>query len=193
MSRGFGGGRTFGAGGIGTHFNSGFRGTGFGHPGFRSSSVRFGLGFGFGAGYGSYPWFYGYGYPYYYSGYPYSYDYPYSVGPIAAEPYAYPYYEPAPPPMQQYYGPAPEQPRVYRPQAPQSVPQGSPSEYREQIYLIAFQDHRIQAAIAYWVDGATLHYVTREHEQKQVPLGQIDRTFSEQLNHDRRVDFRLPR
>jgi hypothetical protein len=64
---------------------------------------------------------------------------------------------------------------------------------REPLYLIAFTDHRITAALAYWVEGDTLHYVTREHEQKQVPLDGVDRAFSEQLNRDRRVEFRLPR
>jgi len=66
-------------------------------------------------------------------------------------------------------------------------------EYREPIYLIAHRDHRIEAAIAYWVEGDTLHYVTRQREKKQIPLDEIDRAFSEQLNRDRRVDFRLPR
>jgi hypothetical protein len=67
------------------------------------------------------------------------------------------------------------------------------SQYKETIYLIAFRDHRIQAALAYWVEGDTLYYVTREHEQKHVPLDSIDRAFSEQINRDRRVEFRLPR
>ncbi len=47
------------------------------------------------------------------------------------------------------------------------------------------------AAVAYWVEGGTLNYVTREHEQRQAPLGSIDRAFSEQLNRDRHVDFQL--
>jgi hypothetical protein len=65
--------------------------------------------------------------------------------------------------------------------------------YQETIYLIAFTDHRIQAAIAYWVDGGVLHYVTRQHEQRQVLLGNVDRNLTEQLNRDRHIDFRLPR
>ena len=79
-------------------------------------------------------------------------------------------------------------PALVREYAPQATP-----EPREPLYLIAFSDHRIQAAIAYWVDGNTLHYVTREHEQRQVSLDEIDRPFSEQLNRDRRVEFHLPR
>lgn len=60
------------------------------------------------------------------------------------------------------------------------------------IYLLAFTDHTIRAAAAYWVDGKTLHYVTLEKEQKQAPLDTVDRDLSLQLNRERRVPFSLP-
>jgi hypothetical protein len=60
------------------------------------------------------------------------------------------------------------------------------------VFLIAFQNHTIQAAAAYWVDGETLHYVTLQHEQKQAPLDTVDRGLSQQLNAERRVQFQLP-
>jgi hypothetical protein len=60
------------------------------------------------------------------------------------------------------------------------------------IYLIAFNDHVIRAAAVYWVDGRILHYVTLEHEEKQVPLDTVDRTLSLKLNFDRRIPFQLP-
>jgi hypothetical protein len=60
------------------------------------------------------------------------------------------------------------------------------------IYLIAFKDHSIRAASAYWVDNATLHYVTPQNEQKQAPLDAVDRDFSMQLDRERRVQFSLP-
>ena len=47
--------------------------------------------------------------------------------------------------------------------------------------------------LAYWVDGASLHYVTIEHAQKQVTLASIDRGLSERLNGERNVPFQLPR
>ena len=50
----------------------------------------------------------------------------------------------------------------------------------------------IRAAAAYWVTGQTLHYVTLEHEERQVPLDTVDRQFSAQLNRERRVQFQLP-
>jgi hypothetical protein len=60
------------------------------------------------------------------------------------------------------------------------------------LYLIAFRDHTIRAAAAYWVEGDTLHYITQEHEQKQAALGTVDRDLSGQLNRERRVAFSLP-
>jgi hypothetical protein len=47
--------------------------------------------------------------------------------------------------------------------------------------------------VAYWVDGATLHYVSMDHEQKQAPLSSVDRDLSERFNRERNVTFRLPR
>ena len=60
------------------------------------------------------------------------------------------------------------------------------------MYLLAFKDHNIQAASAYWVDNGRLHYVTLQHEQKQASLDTVDRGLSMQLNRERRVQFSLP-
>ena len=60
------------------------------------------------------------------------------------------------------------------------------------VYLIAFTDHTIRATAAYWVEGATLHYVSLEHEHKQAPMNTVDRALSVQLNRERRVAFALP-
>ena len=78
----------------------------------------------------------------------------------------------------------------YQPSSPQYAPQ---QPRGETIYLIAFKDHHITAVKAYWAEGDTLHYVTREGEHKQAPFDSIDRTFSEQLNRDRHVAFQFPR
>jgi hypothetical protein len=58
--------------------------------------------------------------------------------------------------------------------------------------LIAFNDHGIQAALSYGVEGDSIHWVSREHEEKSAPLSRVDRGFSEQLNRERQVEFRLP-
>jgi hypothetical protein len=212
-SRGGGGGGFHGGGGGGFRGGSsgGFRGgsVGFSHGGFGGGYGRgFGGGYGRGYGYGRFGYGFGlglglgywggYGYPYYY-GYPGyyggSYD-PYAYS------YAYPSYDPGPAVVEQnYYNSAPpavvqQYPNSVPQQYPNSVPQYSagPQQQRgETIYLIAFRDHRITAAKAYWAEGDTLHYVTREGEHKQAPFDSIDRAFSEQLNRDRHVAFQMPR
>ena len=60
------------------------------------------------------------------------------------------------------------------------------------IFLIAMKDHTIYPVIAYWVDRDTLNYVTVESAVKKVPLDQVDRDLSIQLNDQRNVEFRLP-
>jgi hypothetical protein len=74
----------------------------------------------------------------------------------------------------------------------QPAPSSTVETSSSPIYLIASKDQTIHAAAAYWVDGRTLHYVTLQHEEKQVPLDSVDRGFSLQLNRERRVAFQLP-
>jgi hypothetical protein len=71
----------------------------------------------------------------------------------------------------------------------QPVPQSQPTENRPPLYLIAFKDSVIVAAVAYWAEGETLHYVTLRHEQKTTPLSKIDRDLTERLNRERKVPF----
>jgi hypothetical protein len=75
-------------------------------------------------------------------------------------------------------------------QAPSS---GTP-EIREysSLYLIAFRDHVIRAALAYWTEDGTLYYLDQDHKVQHAPLNSVDRDFSVQLNRERRVPFRLP-
>jgi hypothetical protein len=60
------------------------------------------------------------------------------------------------------------------------------------VYLIAFKDQVIRAVLDYSVDGTTLSYLTRQGTRAQVPLESVDREFSEQLNRERNIEFRLP-
>jgi hypothetical protein len=53
-------------------------------------------------------------------------------------------------------------------------------------------DHSIQAAISFRVEGDQIVWTTREHVEKRAPLASVDRRFSEQINRDRHVEFRLP-
>jgi endonuclease YncB( thermonuclease family) len=59
-------------------------------------------------------------------------------------------------------------------------------------YLIAFKDHTIYSAVAYWVDGDTLHYFTSANTHNQVSLSLIDRDLTERLNKESGLDVKLP-
>lgn len=59
-------------------------------------------------------------------------------------------------------------------------------------YLIAFKDHTIYSAVAYWVDGDTLHYFTTGNTHNQVSVALIDRDLTARLNKDSGVEIKLP-
>jgi len=59
-------------------------------------------------------------------------------------------------------------------------------------YMIAFKDHSIYAAVAYWVDGETLHYFTTGNTHNQASVSLIDRALTERLNRDSGLDVKLP-
>jgi hypothetical protein len=61
------------------------------------------------------------------------------------------------------------------------------------IYLIALRDHTIFPAVAYWMDGDTLNYITTEGSHNRITLDLVDREFSKQLNDERKVEFTLPK
>lgn len=203
VSRGYSGGGYRGGGG---YYGGGYRGYGGYRGGYYGG--YYGRGWGYRGYYGGYYWPYSY-YPYFgfgYSSWPGYYDYGSGYDSYAYPSYSYPAYQPAsnvsvvyPPPqtqtapstvyveranpsLRQYdeYGQEVGQP------APAAASNGSP------VYLIAFRDKSIRAAMAYWVEGKTLHYVTQEHEQKQVPVDTVDRDLSLRLNRERRVQFSLP-
>jgi hypothetical protein len=200
---GFRGGNA-GGGFHGGNVAGGFRGGNFGyggfHNGFGSRTTFVGAGFGlgyYGGYYGGYGLGYGLGYGGYYSPYDQGYGYGY------AEPaYYQPAYQPAItvvyPPQQQYTAPvyvehARPQIREYDEYGQEVRPVAQPAATNSSpIYLFAFQDHVIRAAISYSVEGRTLHYVTLEHEAKQAPLDSVDRSLTTQLNRERRITLTLP-
>jgi hypothetical protein len=200
ISRGGSGGSMFRGGGTG---GSGFRGGG----GYRGGYGGYYGGYGGyrGGYYGGYGGYYG-GYysPYFYSGYglgwgwPGYADYGYGYGSDPA--YSYPVYQPSP---LMYAPPAAAPATVYverdgpptcrRDEYGQEIRRSRPApDSDSSIYLIAFRDRSIFAAVAYWAEGGTLHYVTQEHEQKQVPLSTVDRDLSDKLNRERGIAFSLP-
>jgi hypothetical protein len=59
------------------------------------------------------------------------------------------------------------------------------------LYLIAFRDNTIRAAMTYWVEDSAIHYLDKDHQAKQAPLASVDRDLSAQLNRERHVPFNL--
>jgi len=79
------------------------------------------------------------------------------------------------------------------PPADQTQPQSAAqNDQPSSVYLIALKDHTIYAAIGYWVEGQTLHYITPENVHNRVALDQVDRAFTKQLNDERHIDLELP-
>ncbi len=89
--------------------------------------------------------------------------------------------EPAAPTMRSYQAPVPSHPE----------PAARAAEAKPTIYLIAFKNQSIYPALAYWVDGDTLNYITLQGSHNRASLELIDREFSEQLNRERGVEFNL--
>ena len=88
--------------------------------------------------------------------------------------------DPAPPAPQPQY------------QQPQYQPQSANEGTQPQFYLIAFNDHSIQAAMAYKVEGDQLYWQDRDNKEHHAPLSKVDVPFSQQINRDRNVDFQIP-
>jgi hypothetical protein len=60
-------------------------------------------------------------------------------------------------------------------------------------YLIAFKDHSIYSAVAYWVQGDTLHYFTSGNTHNQASLSLVDRDLTERLNRESGFTVQLPK
>jgi hypothetical protein len=76
--------------------------------------------------------------------------------------------------------------------APQQDYQAGAANAPSVFFLIALKDHTIYPALAYWVEDNTLNYITTQGVRNRVPLDQVDRDFSTQLNKERNIDFALP-
>ncbi len=60
------------------------------------------------------------------------------------------------------------------------------------IFLIALKEGNVMPALAFWVEGDTMHYITRESSHNTISLDRVDREFSARLNKERGLEFRLP-
>ncbi len=105
---------------------------------------------------------------------------------------------PAQPPVviNQYYDAPPKPGMIMIPQdsdVPPPAAQAPEAEIQPVHYLLAFKDHTIYSAVAYWVDGDTLHYFTSGNTHNQVSLSLIDRDMTAKLNKDSGVEVKLPK
>ena len=85
--------------------------------------------------------------------------------------------------------PAPEGSGFHMYQSPSASYDQQPAEPR--YYLIAYKDHSVYPALAYWLEDNTLHYVTTQNTHNQASLDLIDLDFTKRLNQDRNVQFSL--
>jgi hypothetical protein len=199
---GVGGMRGFGGGFRGGGFHGGFGGFG----GFRGGFGGFHGGIGFRPGFRS-RIFFGFGrpfrpfaYPIFVGGFGYG-GFGYYDSPYASPPYPYPYASPYPSGPNviviQPSQPGPEfvsgdryqtaRPEITEYRAP------SPAPAPEQIYfLLPLKDKSLLPAVAYWVEGDVLHYITTAGAHHQVNIDQVDREQAAKLNEGRVIQFRLP-
>lgn len=85
-------------------------------------------------------------------------------------------------------GPPPAPPSADN-EAPAS---GDPLAPVENYYLIAYKNHAVYAALAYWIEGNTLHYVTTQNTHNQASLDLIDIELTKNINQTRNVPFTVP-
>ncbi len=195
---------------FGQAHGGGHRGGSFSHGG---GPYR-GIGYGY-SSVGVYPSSVGYAYPVYVGSYGYGYDSSgYGYAPTGADAYGQPapiqqqpnvtvVYPPTPvpviiqfpppdggsPAMGMQQGP----PTGYGPPLPRRPPADDAASASDAPhYLIAFKDHNIYSARAYWVDGDTLQYFTNGNTHNQVSLTLVDRDLTERLNQGTGLEVKLP-
>jgi hypothetical protein len=76
------------------------------------------------------------------------------------------------------------------PRRREAFPEPDPADATH--YLLAFKDHTIYSAVAYWADGDTLHYFTTGNTHNQASISLIDRDLTDRLNRELGIDFKLP-
>ena len=148
-------------------------------------------------------------YPVFYGGGFYDYEAPAApVAPYSQAAYQIPGYEQMTQPpvviINQYFRPDTANP-VLRDYSNVPLPEPGPRQETPQtnndqvaaadpqvMFLIAMKDHTIFPAIAYWVEGDTLNYITVQGSKNSASLDLVDREFSKQINKERKIEFGLP-
>jgi len=120
--------------------------------------------------------------------------YPYdssAYGPVPLAPPPQVVAPPAPPVIiNQYFGATPG---AYSSAPPDASPSADvqPAVAGDNYYLIAYKNHSVYTALAYWVEDKTLNYVTSGNTHNQVSLDLIDLDLTKTLNQARGVPFSI--
>ncbi len=141
------------------------------------------------------PRVYPYAYAWYVPGYSYVGDDSYSgtAAPAASDALSAPPQQPVI--INQYFGTQEHSVSEPAPQAAASDPPqtaGDPIGTPENYYLIAYRNHAVYSALAYWIEDKTLHYVTTQNTHNQASLDLIDLDLTKSLNQTRDVPFSIP-
>ena len=118
----------------------------------------------------------------------YPYDSSYGAVPQAPPPQTV---APSAPPViinQYFAAPAPAQADPDFPQDPVQASHAQASA-GDNYYLIAYKNHSVYTALAYWVEDKTLNYVTAGNTHNQASLDLIDLDLTKTLNQARGVPF----
>lgn len=86
----------------------------------------------------------------------------------------------------------PPQPARMMPPGQGAEPSAATTDENPSHYLIALKDHSIYSAIAYWVNGDTLHYFTAANTHNEVSLALVDRDLTRRLNEETGFPIKLP-
>ncbi len=106
------------------------------------------------------------------------------------------YTDDTPQPMVREYGPRGEElpPRNFSGVSTYQAPSSSrPAPASDEVrFLIPLKDNSVYTAVAYWVEGDMLHYITPDGMHNQVSMSLVDRGLAERLNANSRAGFHLP-
>jgi hypothetical protein len=140
---------------------------------------------------GVFPYAYSFYVPNYFDNSYYGDDSGYPPAPVAAPPAPVPPQQPII--INQYFsnGQAPQQVSTPAPADNNAQVPGGPLGDDHNYYLIAYKNHAVYAALAYWVEDKTLHYVTTQNTHNQASLDLIDLDLTKSLNQARDVPFSI--
>jgi len=161
---------------------------GTGLPPLNSSGPPPGLNYGTSSGlsHGGFPWGDGYGYGF--DGYGYAAPYPNAPRVVNRVVLIQQPAVPAPPPAP----PAPPEPIHSSIQNVKGYPKQTPSSAPVALFMIILKNGSRLTASAIWVQGNDARYMDGDGQVHRVPLADVDRTATQELNQTNHLNLRLP-